>query len=66
MERFMTDVKSIVESCRFALAVVRGDRRGVTAVEYALIAGALVAGIAAAIGALTTNLKGYLGGISFG
>ena len=62
----MTDVKSIVESCRFALAVVRGDVRGVTAVEYALIAGALVLGIAGAFSVLTGKLSNYFGSMSFG
>jgi Flp pilus assembly pilin Flp len=37
----------------------------VTAVEYALVAGALVAGIALAIGALTTKLSTYLSGLTF-
>jgi Flp pilus assembly pilin Flp len=55
----------MIEMMKTALVIVKGDKRGVTAVEYALVAGALVAGIALAIGALTSNLKTYLGGISF-
>jgi Flp pilus assembly pilin Flp len=66
MECFMTDYRSTVEYCRLLRGVLQSDRRGVTAVEYALVAGALVAGIAVAFTALTGNLKTYLGGLTFG
>ncbi len=55
----------MLEHVKFAVMVLKSDRRGVTAVEYALVAGALVAGVAVAFTALTGNLKTYLGGLAF-
>jgi Flp pilus assembly pilin Flp len=61
----MNEVSAMIEYAKSAAIVLNGDRRGVTAVEYALIAGVLVAGIALAFGALTGNLKTFLSGIGF-
>lgn len=36
---------------------LKSDRRAVTALEYGLIAGVLVAGIAAAVGVMGTNIN---------
>jgi Flp pilus assembly pilin Flp len=55
----------MIESFKLATAILRGDRRGVTAVEYALVAGALVAGLSVAFGTLTTKLSTYLGSLTF-
>jgi Flp pilus assembly pilin Flp len=45
--------------------LLRADKRGVTAVEYAVIAGTLVAGIGAAFVALGTNLTTWFTGFTF-
>ena len=50
------------ETIKFALLVLK-DRRGVTAVEYAVIAGVLVASIGAAFTALGTTLKTFFTGL---
>ena len=55
----------MIEQFKFAMMVLTGDRRGVTAVEYALVAGALVAGVAVAFTALTGNLQTFLSGLNF-
>jgi Flp pilus assembly pilin Flp len=47
-----------------SLSALRGDRRGVTAVEYAVIAGVMVVAVAAAFNAFGTTLKSYLTGLS--
>jgi pilus assembly protein Flp/PilA len=44
-----------------AWACLKMDRRAVTALEYGLIAGVLVAGIAAAVGTVGTDLTTRLG-----
>lgn len=41
------------------------DRRGVTALEYAVIAGSIVLGIAAAFTALSTKISTFFNGITF-
>ena len=41
------------------------DRRGVTAVEYAVVAGAIVVAMAAAFKGLGDNLTTYLSGLVF-
>jgi Flp pilus assembly pilin Flp len=61
----MNELSDLIHSVKLASVVLKRDRSGVTAVEYALIAGALVAGIALAFSALTGTLKTYLGGLSF-
>eukprot|EP01037_Dinobryon_pediforme_P012524 gene12524-12613_t len=45
------------------LKALATDRKGVTAVEYAVIAGVLVTAVAAAFNALGTSLTTYLGGL---
>lgn len=42
------------------------DRRGVTAVEYAVIAGVLVGAVALAFTTLGSTISSTLGGINFG
>jgi len=44
---------------------VVSDRRGVTAMEYGLIAGVLAVGLAAAFGALTNRLTNAFNALSF-
>ncbi len=44
---------------------LRNDERGVTALEYALIAGVIVATILVGFEALAGNLSSYLAGITF-
>jgi len=53
---------TIIETARVLLAQ---DKKGVTAIEYALIAGVLVAGIGVAFTALTGSLNTFFSGISF-
>ncbi len=55
----------MIDSIKILASVLKNDRRGVTAVEYALVAGALVLGIGAAFAGLTTSLKTYLSGLTF-
>ncbi|HVC61986.1 MAG TPA: Flp family type IVb pilin [Acetobacteraceae bacterium] len=45
--------------------LLRTDRRGVTAVEYAVIAGVMVAAIGVAFGSLGTTLKAYFAALTF-
>jgi len=56
---------AVIDTLKILAAVLKNDRRGVTAVEYALVAGALVLGIGVAFEGLTGNLKTYLAGVSF-
>jgi Flp pilus assembly pilin Flp len=60
----MNEVSNLIGSVKLAAVVLKSDERGVTAVEYALVAGALVAGIALAIGALTGSLKTFFTGLT--
>jgi Flp pilus assembly pilin Flp len=46
-----------------ATAALRADRHGVTAVEYAVIAGVLVAAIGAAFTFLGTDIQNALSGL---
>jgi Flp pilus assembly pilin Flp len=45
--------------------ILRADKRGVTAVEYAVIAGIVVVTFGAGFTALGTTLKTFLSGITF-
>ncbi len=56
----------MIDTLKILASALKNDRRGVTAVEYALVAGALVGGIAIAFAGLTTNLKTYLSSLAFG
>jgi Flp pilus assembly pilin Flp len=49
----------MIHTLKLVKDTIKTDQRGVTAVEYALVAGALVAGIALAIGALTGTLQTF-------
>ena len=55
-------VKFAVQTTKTAVA----DRKGVTALEYALIAAAVVTLVMVGYKTLFTNLKGYVSGIAFG
>ncbi len=48
-----------------AVQILRNDTRGVTAVEYAIVAGALITALAGVFAALGTNLTTYLSGLTF-
>jgi len=52
------------EMIKANLVALKGDRRGVTAVEYAVIAGVMVVGVAAAFTAFGSKLQTYLSGLS--
>jgi len=52
------------EMSKTGLAALRTDRRGVTAVEYAVIAGVLVVAVAAAFTAFGSTIMTYLTGLS--
>jgi len=54
------------ETLKTCWMLLRADKRGVTAVEYAVIAGILVAAVATAFTTLGTALKTTLGAINFG
>jgi Flp pilus assembly pilin Flp len=49
----------VTETLKLMTAILKSDKRGVTAVEYALVAGALVLGIATAFTALSTTLQNF-------
>jgi Flp pilus assembly pilin Flp len=55
----------MVDVFKRAAKTMLGDQRGVTAVEYALIAGALVVGLSYAFSSLTSKLSAYLGSLTF-
>ena len=50
---------------KFATKAAVGDRKGVTALEYALIAAAVVAVVIVAYRAMFTKLSGFMGNINF-
>ncbi len=60
----MNEVSNLIPSIKLAAVVLKRDQSGVTAVEYALIAGALVLGIAVAFEALTGKLQTYFSSLS--
>ncbi|HUB14310.1 MAG TPA: Flp family type IVb pilin [Acetobacteraceae bacterium] len=53
------------ETLKTCWIVLRADNRGVTAVEYAVIAGVLVAAIGTAFTTLGTTLKTFFAGFTF-
>ncbi|HTW71079.1 MAG TPA: Flp family type IVb pilin [Acetobacteraceae bacterium] len=54
------------ETLKTCWILLRADRRGVTALEYAVIAGILVAAIGTAFTTLGSTLKTYMASIAFG
>ena len=53
------------ETLKTCWVLVRADKRGVTAVEYAVIAGVLVAAIGTAFTTLGATLKTFFTGFTF-
>jgi len=53
------------ESLKTCWILLRADKRGITAVEYAVIAGVLVAAIGTAFTTLGTTLKTFFAGFNF-
>ena len=51
--------------CIRIVKLLKSDRRGVTAVEYAVLAGALSVGLLAAFNAFSTKIQTFLAGITF-
>ena len=51
---------------KFAAKAAIADRKGVTALEYALIAAAVVSIVLVAYNTMFNSLKSYVTGISFG
>jgi pilus assembly protein Flp/PilA len=54
----------MLDNLKLALAILKSDRRGVTALEYGLIAGVLVTVIATAFNVFGTGLKTAFSSIS--
>ena len=54
----------MLQTLKSNLALLK-DRRGVTAVEYAVIAGCIVLGIATAFTALGTKISTFFTGLTF-
>ena len=54
------------EMIKFAAKSAAADKKGVTALEYALIAAAVVSIVLVAYNTMFQNLKSYISGISFG
>lgn len=55
---------SLVERAKAELALLKADRKGVTALEYGVIAAAIVVAISATVYTLGTNLNLLFGTIS--
>jgi Flp pilus assembly pilin Flp len=53
------------DSLKLCWTLLRADKRGVTAVEYAVIAGVMVAAIGTAFTSLGTTLKAYFTAFNF-
>jgi Flp pilus assembly pilin Flp len=53
------------ESIKTCLVLLRADKSGVTAVEYAVIAGTMVLGVGAAFTQLGTTLKAWFAAFTF-
>ncbi|MFC4167049.1 Flp family type IVb pilin [Teichococcus aestuarii] len=47
----------------YLLTTLKADRKGVTALEYGVIAAVLVVGVAAAIGGFGDNITTFLSGV---
>jgi Flp pilus assembly pilin Flp len=56
---------TMAQIVKTAVQILRNDTRGVTAVEYAIVAGALITALAGVFAALGTNLTTYLSGLTF-
>jgi pilus assembly protein Flp/PilA len=54
----------MLDNLKLALAILKSDRRGVTALEYGLIAGVLVTVIATAFNVFGTGLSSAFSSIS--
>ncbi|MCB8875904.1 Flp family type IVb pilin [Acidisoma silvae] len=54
----MTNLLAVTTYCTNAIAALKSDKRGVTAVEYALIAGLIAAVIAVGVAALGKTVDG--------
>ena len=54
------------EMIKFASKAAVADKKGVTALEYALIAAAVVSIVLVAYNTMFNSLKSYITGISFG
>jgi Flp pilus assembly pilin Flp len=55
----------MLEILKIYWTLLRTDRRGVTAVEYAVIAGVLVTAVATAFTTLGTRLESFFNGLTF-
>jgi len=55
----------MLETFKTCWILLRADKRGVTAVEYAVIAGVLVAAIGTAFTTLGDTLKTFFAGFNF-
>jgi pilus assembly protein Flp/PilA len=55
---------ALVELVKAELALVKGDRKGVTALEYGLLAGLIAVAIIASVTLLGTTIAGLFGTIS--
>jgi Flp pilus assembly pilin Flp len=54
----------VLESLTLVKDILKTDQRGVTAVEYALVAGALVLGVGAAFLVLTNSLSSFMSALA--
>ena len=57
-------MKQMIENVKFDLKALRGDRKGVTALEYGVIAAAIIAVTIALFNQLGTAIKGKLSAVS--
>jgi pilus assembly protein Flp/PilA len=55
---------ALVERVKAELALVKGDRKGVTALEYGLLAGLIAVAIIASVTLLGTTIAGLFGKVS--
>lgn len=62
MPQPIAGAKQMIDTIKSCLTILK-DRRGVTAVEYAVIAGVLVTAIAAAFTALGSSIQTFFTGL---
>jgi pilus assembly protein Flp/PilA len=55
----------MLDIVKTSLIALKSDKRGVTAVEYAIIAGVLVASIATAFTSLGSTIQTFFSGLKF-
>ncbi len=55
----------MLQSLKTGWALLQADKRGVTAVEYAVIAAVIVGTVATAFGTLGTKISTLMSGIAF-